>query len=318
MHNILQSRTDLKVPSDRRNLAKHFLSHGSPAFLLGVHLCGTLSLRCIDLFNDCPGFGFLALKPCCLPEMLFAQRGDVFGREGGHCFPAKAVCATGKWNKGKWVNGASRDELERKFGLWVNNLSLCVECDPADAAEGERGTSGRGTAEAASCVQVQRHIVQPRWFLNDFIFARRPWSAEPPRSSAYQPAAPATLLDTATKAAPLLPPADTVRPPNTSNSSGLSEAQRKEVLDLWLAGRREEKRLRRLRNRTAEQQAAGDAKAHERRGRLLRIRLEPESGTSLHVQMLLEVHDNAWVPWSSSSRPRPHLCPPNPGAVAIA
>ena len=73
---------------------------------------------------------------CCLPDILFSKRGEIFGRDGGHCFPAKAVCATGKWNKGKWVNGASRDELERKFGCWVQNLSLCVECDPS-SSDGE-------------------------------------------------------------------------------------------------------------------------------------------------------------------------------------
>lgn len=96
------SRADLKVPSDRRSLSKHFLSHGGPAMLLGVHLCGTLSLRCIELWNDCPGFTFLALKPCCLPEMLFAKRGDIFGA-GMHLpqspritpyLPADTLCQT--------------------------------------------------------------------------------------------------------------------------------------------------------------------------------------------------------------------------------
>ena len=42
-----------QVPSDRRALARAFLSHGAPSLLLGVHLCGTLSLRCVELYNDC-------------------------------------------------------------------------------------------------------------------------------------------------------------------------------------------------------------------------------------------------------------------------
>ena len=60
---LTTSRANLKVPSDRRSLAKAFLSHGAPAMLLGVHLCGTLSLRAIELYNDCPGFGLVALEP---------------------------------------------------------------------------------------------------------------------------------------------------------------------------------------------------------------------------------------------------------------
>ena len=71
---LTTSRADLKVPSDRRSLARSFFSHGAPAMLLGVHLCGTLSLRCIDLYNDSPAIGFLALKPCCATRSLRTHR----------------------------------------------------------------------------------------------------------------------------------------------------------------------------------------------------------------------------------------------------
>ena len=60
------SRANLKAPSDRRGLARTFLSHGHPAWLLGVHLCGTLSLRAVDMFNDAPSIVSFALKPCCV------------------------------------------------------------------------------------------------------------------------------------------------------------------------------------------------------------------------------------------------------------
>ena len=66
---LTTSRSDLKVPSDRRSLVRAFVSDGSPAMLLGVHLCGLLSLRCVELFNECPAFCTLALKPCCLPDL---------------------------------------------------------------------------------------------------------------------------------------------------------------------------------------------------------------------------------------------------------
>ena len=304
-------RTDLKVPSDRRSLAKHFLSHGAPAMLLGVHLCGTLSLRCIDLYNDCPGIGFLALKPCCLPDLLFAKRGEIFGREGGHCFPAKAVCAAGKWNKGVWVNGASKDELERKFGSWVTNLSLCVDCDEGEGeGEGEAEGGGGGGAAASLAaaaavatrgVRVERHVVQPKWFLNDFIFARRAWSAQPPYSSSYQHAAAAAEAGgVVSEDAPQL----NVRMPNTSNSSGVSEARRKEMLEEWLAGRREEKRVRRLGNKSDAQRLEAEAKDAARNSKPppLRFKVEPLGSTTVGTSLWLEVHHDSFVRLGGTER----------------
>jgi len=38
----------------------------------------------------------IVLKPCCLPIMIHAERGELF-EAGGHSFPAKEVCAHGKW-----------------------------------------------------------------------------------------------------------------------------------------------------------------------------------------------------------------------------
>ena len=99
-------RADLKASGDRRALAATFLSQAQPALLLGVHLCSTLSLRAVELFNDCPAIAHLALKPCCLPPLVFAQRAEVF-EIGGHRFPACRVCAAGKWKKNKWGSGRS-------------------------------------------------------------------------------------------------------------------------------------------------------------------------------------------------------------------
>ncbi len=45
---LTTSRCDLKCASDRRNLAAAFLSQGAPAMLLGVHLCGILSVRAVE------------------------------------------------------------------------------------------------------------------------------------------------------------------------------------------------------------------------------------------------------------------------------
>lgn len=42
-------------------------SGGGPIILLAVHLCGTLSLKAVELFNNNPNTVLFCLKPCCLP-----------------------------------------------------------------------------------------------------------------------------------------------------------------------------------------------------------------------------------------------------------
>ena len=252
---LTTSRADLKVPSDRRALARAFFSHGSPGMLLGVHLCGTLSLRCVELFNDCACIGFLALKPCCLPELLFAHRGDVFGASNGHCFPAKAVCAAGKWNRGKWVCGAGRPELESKYECWVDQLSRCVQCDDDEPVTHE-AASDRG-------VSVEVHMVQPRWFLNRFIFASRTWSPAPPLSSA--PAA-GTSPTQATS---------NIVTPNQSNSSGVTPARRDELLAELAEQKRAAKRGRRLQRKLGAECDGETTPTATREAAHVRLTIEP-------------------------------------------
>lgn len=78
--------------------------------LLAVHLCGTLSLKAVDMFNDNTNIKLFALKPCCLPQMLYAKRGDVF-KIGNHEFDAKDVCSNGSFNRKDWT-GPPRWHLE--------------------------------------------------------------------------------------------------------------------------------------------------------------------------------------------------------------
>lgn len=300
------SHANLRIPSDRRALAKNFLSHGAPAMLLGVHLCGRLSLRCIELFNDCPGFAFLALKPCCLPDKLFAQRGDVFG-VGAHCFPAAAVSVDGKWNKGRWVGRSGRDEIERKYSVWVDNLSKCVECDPDDA-DGGGGGGGGGEAAGGDGVTIRHHTVQQSWFLNSFIFASRPWSTDKPRSVDYNFAGEQTLAngDAASGAdgtAPL---------PNTSNGCGLSNAQRRAVIEEWKEVKRNVKRERRAARWTDEQRARAEALMSERSSRQVRVSIEPLGRASLRLTCMLEVHEGIFLPLGR--RTKGHKGAPKPVA----
>ena len=98
----------------------------------------------------------------------------------------------------------------------------------------EEPASGRG-------VSVEVHMVQPRWFLNRFIFASRPWSPAPPLSSA--PAA---------GASPTEGTCNTVAP-NQSNSSGVTAARRDELLAELAERKRTAKRERRLQRRRGDE-----------------------------------------------------------------
>lgn len=42
-----------------------------PVIILGIHLCGLLSIRAIETFNRGPKCVAFALKPCCLPSMHY-------------------------------------------------------------------------------------------------------------------------------------------------------------------------------------------------------------------------------------------------------
>eukprot|EP00956_Cyclotella_meneghiniana_P038000 scaffold147603_cov72-Cyclotella_meneghiniana.AAC.2 len=102
-------------------MKKHIIDKAKgQIIILAVHLCGTLSIKAVDIFNKNENVKLFALKPCCLPRMLYARRGDVF-RIGHHEFDAKDVCSNGSFNKKDWT-GPPRWHLEPKFNLWADNL----------------------------------------------------------------------------------------------------------------------------------------------------------------------------------------------------
>jgi len=81
-----------------------------PIIVLAVHLCGTLSIKAVDMFNNNDNVKLFALKPCCLPKMVYANRGDIF-KLGNHEFDAKDVCSNGAFNKKNW-DGPPRWHLQ--------------------------------------------------------------------------------------------------------------------------------------------------------------------------------------------------------------
>lgn len=121
------SKQDLKQKCTRRQLKKVIFDRATgPIMILAVHLCGTLSLRAVEMFNDHPDrVQFLALKPCCLPPMVYAQRGEVF-EIGKHAFDASEVCSNGRFRGTKWY-GPPRWHLEGRFNLWSEHLFAGVD-----------------------------------------------------------------------------------------------------------------------------------------------------------------------------------------------
>lgn len=113
------SKQNLKIASAFRGLVKR-LSTNDPVLVLGVHLCGTLSIQAINLFQQLPASKLLILKPCCLPGMLYAKEQDNF-EVGRYRFPTKEVCAPGSFRGNDW-EGPPRWQLQGKFEKWCMHL----------------------------------------------------------------------------------------------------------------------------------------------------------------------------------------------------
>jgi len=185
------SKQDLKASRQLAQIQRHYLSNPSehPVVLLAIHLCGTLSLRAVELFNANPAIRFFALKPCCLPGMVHAKRREVF-RIGSHAFEASEVCVHGRWNKNRWENGPPRSHLQKKFKIWSRHLyrgighGLTSDKDAAvAAAKGDELDSGgdfesqkSGSAECDEPVRkthARIRVQHEGGFQNDFLFAER-------------------------------------------------------------------------------------------------------------------------------------------------
>jgi hypothetical protein len=111
------SKQNLKIASSLRNMEKRLSK--DPVLVLGVHLCGTLSIQAIKLFHQLPQSKLMILKPCCLPGMQHTQQENF--EVGRYHFPTKDVCAPGKFVSKAW-KGQPRWQLEGKFDKWCMHL----------------------------------------------------------------------------------------------------------------------------------------------------------------------------------------------------
>mmetsp|Transcript_1494 Transcript_1494/g.2228 ORF Transcript_1494/g.2228 Transcript_1494/m.2228 type:complete len:396 (-) Transcript_1494:28-1215(-) len=172
---LYTSKQDLKDSCNQRQMTKHFFNKiDGPVIILAVHLCGTLSLKAIDMFNN-NQVKLFALKPCCLPQMVYANRGDVF-RIGQHEFDAKDVCSNGQYNKGNW-NGPPRWHLQPRFDYWADNLFKGIDVGGSSSLEqdGSEDSGYRVSMSSHDGIKVKDDIViqVDGGFQNTYIFAER-------------------------------------------------------------------------------------------------------------------------------------------------
>ena len=162
------SKQDLKAGKSRRKMQELFFHDQGPIILVAIHLCGTLSLRAVELFNDNPNTKFLCLKPCCLPDMVHAKRHEVF-KLGQHKFDAKDVCMAGRWKKNVW-KGPARTHLKSYFERWVDNLFLGIDDTTASGNSESSGGGGSGSVQ-----KIKKTVLVQRGggYQNEFLFAER-------------------------------------------------------------------------------------------------------------------------------------------------
>lgn len=149
----------------------HNCCRGFWNLLLGIHLCGILSIRAVETFNRGPKCVGLVLKPCCLPSMEYAKSKTRWTL-GAHSFAATEVSMWGKYNQNKW-QGPRKATLESRFRVWADNLY-------------------RGVVAGAAEKRSERVPLVDGHYQDAYIFAERPYSAAAPAEAA--PLSPAEQL----------------------------------------------------------------------------------------------------------------------------
>lgn len=84
------TKVDLKKSKEIKDMERRLFNDANsndqgPIILLAVHLCGTLSIKAVELFNNNPRTVLFCLKPCCLPGETFgfvcvSERGSKHGK----------------------------------------------------------------------------------------------------------------------------------------------------------------------------------------------------------------------------------------------
>jgi hypothetical protein len=187
-------KVDLKKPYHIRNFSKQVMDRvPGPMIMTAVHLCGVLSVRAVEMFNNNPRISMIALKPCCLPPLAYINRNApqsglpikewLIAKKSGrpaYPIPAKEVCSSGKWVKKVW-KGPPRASIRAKFERWAAHLMNAVDVEAEAVLSVEGLVSGHVTDDSTSLKTLEEIIVQQEHWQNLFIFAhRRQGEGDPP------------------------------------------------------------------------------------------------------------------------------------------
>jgi hypothetical protein len=111
-------RCNINKPKERLKI-QHICSRApGPVLLLGIHLCGPLSIRAVSFFNANPQITLLALKPCCLPQKQKPKKSashDLRGNEYGV-------------GEGTWGGGGQREREKERESECVGEAGGEREC----------------------------------------------------------------------------------------------------------------------------------------------------------------------------------------------
>ena len=152
---------DVKQAGQLRQMERHvFQKHRGPFVILAVHLCGTLSIKAVEMFNHHPTAAMFALKPCCLPEWAHTNT-HVAWNVGGHCIPCAEVCAKGKWKANRWV-GPPRSHLRAKFAKWCDHLYDAIDVSDAEKTAETIEIQTEGGTRTGSCSRSGRSFDRTR------------------------------------------------------------------------------------------------------------------------------------------------------------
>eukprot|EP00958_Prasinococcus_capsulatus_P026682 scaffold4958_cov406-Prasinococcus_capsulatus_cf.AAC.16 len=147
------------------------LGHGTgPVIMLGIHLCGTLSIKAVAGFNQHDAISHLALKPCCLPGKQLLRHTKhcpwCVNRHGlttlgTHTFTAEHVYYG--------LNGTESTHGRDRLGRWSEHLLKGVDvAEPTSGGDTQTVTAQRSGRKWIKLIEVQR-----QHFQNYFLFAHR-------------------------------------------------------------------------------------------------------------------------------------------------
>lgn len=160
---LVTLQINVKNSRELRGLGHHVLQDPRPTIICGIHLCGTLSLRAIQLFNDglrsgCGVIG-LIMAPCCLPRRQHRDRRFCY-EVGGHRFSAEELYDR-KANVG--LNA---------YVVYQKHLMACIEA-PEKSQEEMSTLGGDGGAKSGANGDGHGEVVAED--KNVFFLARAPF-----------------------------------------------------------------------------------------------------------------------------------------------